>query len=86
MALMVDDLEKDCDALLSRTCEILNGERTPSKTPELSYAAPDILLNGKPFLVVRGWGSLKADGFSEKDAILVQDEFAEWVISKLGGK
>lgn len=85
MALMVDDIEKDSAALLNRICEILNGERNPTKATDLSYNAPDILLNGTPFLVVRGWGTLMADEFAEKDAMKIQDDFAQWVISKLTG-
>ena len=40
-------------------------------------------MNGKPFLVVRGWGHLKSEGFSPEDAADIQDEFAKWVIDKL---
>lgn len=85
MALMAADLSDNSDSLLQRTCEILNGTAKPQKVPNLKYSAPEILLNGKPFLIIRGWGSLKASGFSEADAAKIQDEFGAWVIDKLCG-
>ena len=84
MALMVDDdVCKDTDSLMHKTCKILNGEDSPSKPNTLTYDAPTIQMNGKPFLVVRGWGHLKSEGFSSEDAADIQDEFAKWVIDKL---
>lgn len=86
MALMADDLDKDCEALLSRLCDILNGNIYPDKDPDLTYQAPNILLNGNLFLTIRGWGSLIADaGLTENAACEIQDNFANWVIEKLHG-
>ena len=86
MALMASDLSDNSDSLLQRTCEILNGAAKPQKVPSLKYRGPDILLNNKPFLIIRGWGSLKALGLSEEDAAKIQDEFGAWVIDKLCGR
>lgn len=87
MALMIcDEIAKDPELLLQRTCDILNEEATPTNQVELTYDPPTILLRGKPFLVVRGWGILKSDGFSPSDAAKIQDEFAMWVIDKLKAK
>lgn len=84
MALMIcDEISKDPEALLSRTCDIINDIAKPSSKVSLSYDAPTILLNGKPFLVIRGWGQLISDGFSIEEASCIQDEFAGWVIDKL---
>lgn len=86
LALMINDLAKDNTAVLDRLCHILNGEIKPSKVPDLTYQAPEILLNGKPFLTIRGWGALMENfADSEVSACKVQDEFAQWVIGKLKG-
>lgn len=87
MTLMIcDNIAKDTELLLQRTCDILNGYATPTNSVELSYDAPTILLKGEPFLVVRGWGQLKSDGVSPDDAMKIQDDFAAWVIDKLTKK
>lgn len=84
MALMIcDEITKDPELLLQRTCDILNDDAKPTNRADLSYDAPTIKLKGKPFLVVRGWDTLKSDGFSPEDAARIQDEFASWVIEKL---
>ena len=69
-----------------RLCHILNGDMVPAKSPDLEYKAPEILLNGKTFLVVRGRGSL-VENFTNGDesACKIQNDFAHWVISKLQG-
>lgn len=84
MSLMIDeDICKDTETLMERTCAMLNGAIKPTKKLNLDYDAPTIFLNGKPFLIVRGWGHLKAEGFSENDAIKIQDDFAKWVMDKI---
>ena len=87
MALMIDDdICKDSEALIEKTCNMLNDAIQPTKKLNLTYDAPTIYLNEKPFLIVRGWGHLKADGFSEEEASKIQDEFAGWVMNKLSLK
>lgn len=84
MSLMIeDDICKESDALMEKTCRLLNGEIQPSKRLNLEYSAPTIYLDGKPFLIVRGWGHLKAEGFSEIEAEKIQDDFARWVMEKI---
>lgn len=83
MELMAATLDHNIDAMLDRLCLILNNEQTPTKKPNLTYSAPEILRNGKPFLTVRGWGALKSFCSTPEDAANIQDEFANWVIAKL---
>lgn len=86
LALMIADVSKDNTAVLDRLCHILNGDMVPAKSPDLEYKAPEILLNGKIFLVVRGRGEL-TENFTDSDekACEIQNDFAYWVISKLMG-
>lgn len=85
MALMANDLSKNNDTLLKRMCHILNDEEKPVKIPQLSYSAPEILIDGKKFLTVRGWGSLIRFAGTLEAATQIQDDFAQWVIKKLRG-
>ena len=86
LALMIADVSKDNTTVLDRLCHILNGDMVPAKSPDLEYQAPEIILNGKTFLVVRGRGSL-VENFTNGDesACKIQNDFAHWVISKPPG-
>jgi len=45
-----------------------------------------INMNGKPFIVIRGWGNLTSPNchnLSDKEAIKIQDDLANWIIKKL---
>lgn len=45
-----------------------------------------INMNGKPFIVIRGWANLTSPNsfnFSSEKANEIQDNLAEWIISKL---
>ncbi len=86
MALMAATLDHNIEAMLDRLCQILNDEQTSTKNPNLTYSTPEILMNGKPFLTVRGWGALKSLCSTPEDAAKIQDDFAEWVITKLCNK
>lgn len=86
MSLMVADAVDNSESLLERVCELLNGTSTTDNKAALSYDAPEILLNGKVFLVVRGWWHLTGGGglaLPAEEASAIQDEFARFVISKL---
>lgn len=85
MALMANDLSRNNDALLKRMCHILNDVEKPVKIPQLSYSAPEILIDGKKFLTVRGWGALIHFAGTIEAAVQIQDAFAKWVIEKLRG-
>lgn len=86
LALMIADISKDNTAVLDRLCHILNGDMVPAKSPDLEYQAPEIMLNGKTFLVVRGRGSLVGNFTNgDESACKIQNDFAHWVISKLQG-
>ena len=83
MALMISEDKDDSVRLLNRVCDILNDNTRSNKVPELSYVAPEIFMNGKSFLTIRGWGSLIHKASNEEEAAKIQDDFAHWVITKL---
>lgn len=86
MSLMAAGTVENSEALLQRVCDLLNGTVTTDKRPALSYDCPEILLNGKTFLVVRGWGHLTGSGalaLPAEEATVIQDEFAKFVMSRL---
>lgn len=84
MALMLyESLDEQGEAILNRIVQLLNGDAKPNKPQLLSYSAPEILLNGEPFLVVRGWGYLQTATKTNAEAAKIQDDFAAWVIDKL---
>lgn len=86
MSLMVADTVDNSEALLQRVCDLLNGTVATDKKPVITYYGPEILLNGKVFLVVRGWGHLTGSGglaLPAEEATSIQDEFARFVMSRL---
>lgn len=88
MALMNISEYHNPDEMMHRLTAILNDEIKPATNRIYDYSAPEILLDGKPLFVVRGWGHLTGIGglnLSPKDAAAIQDLFAHWVISKLQG-
>ncbi len=77
------------DEMMNKLADILNGAKTPASARDYTYNAPEILLDGKRLLVVRGWGHLTGTGalnLDHKVAADIQDRFAQWVISKLKGQ
>lgn len=77
---------ENSEALLQRVCDLLNGTVATDKKPVITYDGPEILLNGKVFLVVRGWGHLTGSGglaLPAEEATSIQDEFAIFVMSRL---
>lgn len=87
MALMIADLYH-VDGLLGRVCDILNGKCVPNKPVNAVYSDSCIYLNGEAFLEVRGWGALTSPyrfNLPPEVAARLQDEFGEWVASKLSG-
>lgn len=83
--MVADHIEKG-EALLERVCALLNGEAETKKKPALTYNAPEILLDGKPYIVIRGWWYLTGGGglnLPAEEAGAIQDEFAQFVISRL---
>lgn len=89
MALMSLSDADNFDEITDRLADILNGKITPKKKSDFTYQAPEILLNGKPYYVVRGWGHLTGVGALNLDhdkASEIQDAFAEFVIKKLTGQ
>lgn len=75
------------EKFLQKICDILNGvsEKKP-KVKKVSYEYPYILFDDKKVLLIRGWGYLTGCGGLKLDpevAAKIQDNFAEWVVSKL---
>lgn len=88
MALMDVSEYDNSEEMMYRLAAILNGEIEPASRKEYEYKGPDICLGGKALFVVRGWGHLTGQGglgLTFDEAIAMQDEFAQWVISKLQG-
>lgn len=88
MSLMVTDgsSAKRSEALLERICDILNSKVEPKGVSQITFLDPEILLDGQPFLIVRGWGHLAGTGglnLPEDEAVKLQREFALWVVDKL---
>lgn len=86
MSLMLADHFSNEEEVLSELAKILNGEDKPTKARKYEYNAPEILHNGEPLFVVRGWGHLTGSGAMNLEpevAAKIQDEFAQWVIEKL---
>lgn len=67
---------------------ILNGEIDKKITDEVTYEKGYIKANGKPILLLRGWGHLTGCGalnLPSKQAAKIQDDFANWVVNRLKG-
>ena len=72
--------------LKNRMIDLLNGE--DSAIPFSSVESDDdcILINGKPALIVRGWGRLTGIGglrLEPSRAISIQNDFIKWTIKQL---
>lgn len=55
-------------------------------TLEYIKSIKTINMNGKPFIIIRGWANLTSPNsfnFSSEKANEIQDNLAEWIISKL---
>lgn len=86
MALMMAELTEKCEAIMKRTCKILNDELLPQRAANVEYKSGTIFLNGRSFLIIRGWGYLTGVGglnLPPEEAAKIQDGFGEWVALKL---
>lgn len=86
MALMIADLSEKSEAIMERTCKILNDEILPHKAVDMEYKSAGIYLNGREFLVIRGRDMLTNAAvlnLPQDEAMRMQDEFGEWVTMKL---
>lgn len=75
------------DNLIKKICEALNNEDAHLNLESITYK-DDIYIqkDGENILLIRGWGHLTGRGalnLPDKEAIKIQDEFRDWVISKL---
>lgn len=67
---------------------ILNGTLKDKVTNKLTYEEGCIKIEGKPMLLLRGWGHLTGCGalnLPPDQAANIQDDFANWVVNKLKG-
>lgn len=88
MALMDASEYDNSEEMMYRLAAILNGEIEPATRKDYECNDPEICLGGKVLFVVRGWGHLTGAGglgLAFEEAVAIQDEFAQWVISKLQG-
>lgn len=86
MAIMATDCMNDPEKLIARTCQILNDEVKSNGNPNITYANGEILNGAQVLLVIRGFGHLTGTGglnLTLEAALKIQDEFGEWVASKL---
>lgn len=86
MVLMFDIDDNTSDEFRYDMVKCLNEEDVDLSISELAYIEGDYFIDGKLFMIQRGWGNLTSPnclGLSTEAAIKVQDEFAEFVLSKL---
>jgi hypothetical protein len=79
-AIQISDEDKQ------KIVDIINGENRQIKEHKLEYQDGDIKLNGKPFIMIRGWGHLTGTGglnLPGERAKELQDEFGNYIIEKL---
>lgn len=84
------DYAKGCKELQETVINSINSkEHKPIAELNLSLREDDpnfILNNGKPFILIRGWGNLTdvgAHNFPAEKAAQIQDDFRDWLICKL---
>lgn len=66
--------------------KLLNGEDIQLSVPYLTYLNGDYYIEDKLFMIQRGWGHLTSPNglnLSEDEAMTIQDDFADYVLSKL---
>jgi hypothetical protein len=65
----------------------INGYGPGTFNARVSPTQNDVIqIDGEDKLLIRGWGNLTAPGchnLSNKDAIKVQDDFANWIVEQL---
>jgi len=83
-------LYENCDEVSiedqDKIIDILNGKDNSKSDLELTYKDATIYQNGKEFIIIRGWGHLTGCGglnLNEDEAVIIQDDFANYIIEKL---
>ena len=77
------------DYPLGDLLEILNGEKEPEPIlGEYEIYGPDIIVNGRLWLRIRGWGYLTghgnyALGLMPREAVARQNELKTWILEKI---
>jgi hypothetical protein len=84
-----DILKEDVQADKNRIISVINGEiESPYKDVYINENGI-IYIDNKPKLIIRGWGMLVGVGaynLPRKEAANIQDEFRDYIISKLKGE
>lgn len=66
--------------------QILNGELKEYKRQDVTHKDGEILIDGHPFILIRGFGNLTGVGAHNLDgkwAARIQDSLAEYIVEKL---
>lgn len=76
------------DELIDGILNAINEEDEHLNLDGITCNSIFILKDGKSILMVRGWGHLTGCGalkLWDKEAIIIQDEFRDWVVRKISG-
>lgn len=69
--------------------EIINGNTTPNIQNNITYEEGYICVNGKPYILIRGWSNLTGMSghyLPAEDAANIQDTFADFIVERLTKK
>ena len=81
-------LKHDLD-LINKILDIINGNSNEIIKNEIKYQDCKIVINNIPIFLIRGWGYLTGPGglgLSTGQAVIIQEDFVNWIIDKLQGK
>lgn len=73
--------------LQEKVLDILNGKTVSNVDNTITNDKGIISVNGEDYIMIRGWGNLTGIGAMHlpiKDALNIQDTFAEWIVMMLG--
>ena len=76
----------DNDETNKKCLQILNGELLEYNRHDVKHLNGEILVNDRPFILIRGWGNLTGGGAYNLDAEYaskIQDSLAEFIVEKL---
>lgn len=76
----------DCEFMERVCCELNEEYLGLARWENVESKGQYILADGKPILIIRGWGHLTGCGalnLPSEEAAKIQDDFRDWIISKL---
>lgn len=86
MVIMFDYDDKSTDQFRHDLVKCINGEDIKLSIPTLNYQDGDYYIGNDLLMIQRGWGHLTGVGGLDLDedlAMTIQDDFADYVLSKL---